>query len=754
MVSFFKKFASLKVSVCLLVAFLLLTFWGVLAQANAESLGASAEIAADRFFNSFFVMALGVVPIPAFKALALFASLHLVLCMVYRMPRGWKNLGLYGMHVALLVLLAGGVVGSSIKREFNGFGVVTVKDGVEKTASGIENASGIESAHDLKFFALDDSLGTNPLKIENAYPYSVHYKGYVEMAPGKNVALFRAVYDPFKFVPYAFMLLFLLSAVFHYAVKVRGGRCNRNLESNQEKRSQECRAGTSLMALLLCCGLMGAMPANASEVPENAIFWLGTRPEDPVLVGETIRPFDSFARGVLDDFSGRVTYKYREADHADGKISAADVIEEVYQMPERASKFALFKVLRSDVATVLDLPTDERYVSYEDLQRSRGKLEVYASRNDDHPATLEMKRLLKNVQLYEAVAAGEIPRVKRLEEQLAETGKMQSEYKAAAESFAKSKKLQIDYGRLKMETFYNKVNFALFAFVLAFAGCLLAAVNSIFKSRKLDAMANSFSGAVALVLTAAFVLRFYIAARPPFSSLYEIVLLVALLLEFFEFGAFLFCCRRTFTLMIPVTMMAAVLLFFAKFILEPGDLFQPIPAVLDSSVFLTIHVFTIALGFAGMILSGIVAHAALVRSRSSDLAPRTSNLAPLLYGTLVFGTVFSIVGTLLGGVWADFAWGRFWGFDPKECGALFVCLWGMLALHLRAGRLVSELGFALFNCFNVIVTFLCWFGINLLGVGLHSYGFQNGTAMWLLAFVVIDTVAVILLSYRKFSFKK
>ena len=79
MVSFFKKLASLKVSVCLLVAFLLLTFWGVLAQANAESLGASAEIAADRFFNSFFVMALGVVPIPAFKTLALFASLRRIL---------------------------------------------------------------------------------------------------------------------------------------------------------------------------------------------------------------------------------------------------------------------------------------------------------------------------------------------------------------------------------------------------------------------------------------------------------------------------------------------------------------------------------------------------------------------------------------------------------------------------------------------------------------------------------------------------
>ena len=119
----------------------------------------------------------------------------------------------------------------------------------------------------------------------------------------------------------------------------------------------------------------------------------------------------------------------------------------------------------------------------------------------------------------------------------------------------------------------------------------------------------------------------------------------------------------------------------------------------------------------------------------------------LLYGTLVFGSVLTIVGTLLGGVWADFAWGRFWGFDPKECGALFVILWAMLGLHLRAGRLVTGRGFVLFNAFNVVVTFLCWFGINLLGVGLHSYGFQNGTFTWLLSFVLTDCALILLLNF-------
>ena len=105
------------------------------------------------------------------------------------------------------------------------------------------------------------------------------------------------------------------------------------------------------------------------------------------------------------------------------------------------------------------------------------------------------------------------------------------------------------------------------------------------------------------------------------------------------------------------------------------------------------------------------------------------------------------MGTLLGGVWADFAWGRFWGFDPKECGALFVILWTMLGLHLRSGHLVSNRGFALFNALNVIITFLCWFGINLLGVGLHSYGFQNGTFTGLVGFVLADLALILFLNF-------
>lgn len=694
--------ASLKVSVVLLVAFLVLTFWGTLAQANAEAAGYPASIAVDRFFDSYFIWALGVVPLPAFKSIAILACVNLVASMVFRMPRGWKNAGLWLMHVALLVLLAGGVVGSEIKREYNGFEVITLNSAELPDSSG--------TAQKLKFYAADDSLGAEPANLDESvllagWPYYAHFRGDLPMSKDKVISMYKVYYDPLHFVPYAFMVLFLLGTVFHYVVKVRSARKG------------------AVQVLALVAGLVAMVPANSQASAQPSTVWEGLKADSPVLADSVIRPFDSFARGFLDDLSGRVTFKCGKAPYCEKqdvrKLSAGNVVSLILNNPEEAKNLALFKVLRSDAAQALDLPEDRRYVSYADLLPARNLLELYASRDDSHPATSEMKRLYANVLQYEAVKNG-------------------TAFSIAEESSSES--VTVDENRLAAEVFYHKANFALIAFILAFIACLLASLNIIFRSRKLDVAANLACIATAGILAVLFALRTYVAVRVPLSSLYEIVLLVAMLLMAFESGAFIFCKRRTFSLMIPVTFMAALLLFFAKFVLEPGDTFRPIPAVLNSSVFLTIHVFTIALGFAGMILSGVVAHVALLRA-SSERTPLDS----LLYGTLVFGAVFTMLGTLLGGVWADFAWGRFWGFDPKECGALFVILWAMLLLHLRAGRLVNARTFALLNCFNVIVTSLCWFGVNLLGVGLHSYGFQGGTAMWLAIFVAVDVLLIVLI---------
>jgi ABC-type transport system involved in cytochrome c biogenesis permease subunit len=101
----------------------------------------------------------------------------------------------------------------------------------------------------------------------------------------------------------------------------------------------------------------------------------------------------------------------------------------------------------------------------------------------------------------------------------------------------------------------------------------------------------------------------------------------------------------------------------------------------------------------------------------------------MIYGILCFALLFSFFGTVLGGLWADDSWGRFWGWDPKENGALIIVLWNALVLHARWGGMVRERGLAVLAIGGNIVTSWSWFGVNELGIGLHSYGFTEGVLL-------------------------
>jgi hypothetical protein len=109
----------------------------------------------------------------------------------------------------------------------------------------------------------------------------------------------------------------------------------------------------------------------------------------------------------------------------------------------------------------------------------------------------------------------------------------------------------------------------------------------------------------------------------------------------------------------------------------------------------------------------------------------------MLYGVVCFATLFSFVGTVLGGIWGDYSWGRFWGWDPKENGALMIVIWNALILHMRWGGMVKVRGMAILAVFGNVITAWSYFGTNQLGVGLHAYGFSKELAdglrhFWLL----------------------
>ena len=97
---------------------------------------------------------------------------------------------------------------------------------------------------------------------------------------------------------------------------------------------------------------------------------------------------------------------------------------------------------------------------------------------------------------------------------------------------------------------------------------------------------------------------------------------------------------------------------------------------------------------------------------------------------------------MLGGIWADQSWGRFWGWDPKENGALLIVLWCAILFHARMGKLIGPFGLAAGSALLIIVVMMAWFGINLLGVGLHSYGFIDGVGLGLLFYSAAEIAFV------------
>ena len=178
-----------------------------------------------------------------------------------------------------------------------------------------------------------------------------------------------------------------------------------------------------------------------------------------------------------------------------------------------------------------------------------------------------------------------------------------------------------------------------------------------------------------------------------------------------------------------------------------GDTMEMMRAVLDSNFWLATHVVTVTVGYSATYLAGFLAliyvlRGVFTKSLDKDTA---DSLARMVYGIVCFATFFSFIGTVLGGIWADQSWGRFWGWDPKENGALIIVLWNALILHARWGGFVRTRGLMNLAIFGNVVTSWSWFGVNMLGVGLHSYGFMD-SAFGALIFVVGSQLAFIALA--------
>jgi ABC-type transport system involved in cytochrome c biogenesis permease subunit len=246
-----------------------------------------------------------------------------------------------------------------------------------------------------------------------------------------------------------------------------------------------------------------------------------------------------------------------------------------------------------------------------------------------------------------------------------------------------------------------------------------------------------------LLATLALVGRVYISGRPPVTNLYSSAVFIAW--GGMVVGLTMEAIYRTGIGTAVAGAMGFLSLGIAHFLAREGDTIAVMQAVLDTNIWLATHVVCVTMGYATTFIAGFFGLwyvAAGLCTPALD-RERERNLVKMIYGSLCFALFFSFVGTVLGGLWADDSWGRFWGWDPKENGALIIVLWNALVLHARWDGMVKDKGLAILAVAGNITTAWSWFGTNELRAGLHSYGFTDGVLAMLGLAVALHLVVIV-----------
>ena len=300
--------------------------------------------------------------------------------------------------------------------------------------------------------------------------------------------------------------------------------------------------------------------------------------------------------------------------------------------------------------------------------------------------------------------------------------------------------------KIAFEVFYNRLGAFMKSAEIYLLVFVLSCFGWLFRKEGLLSAARTLMVCAFIPHTFAIVARMFLSGYPPVTNLYSSAI-------FIGWGAVATGIVLELGLRKKAGGMGNLVggiagfstLLVAHFLAGDGDTMEQMRAVLDTRFWLTTHVITISLGYMATFVAGTIGVFYILSGLfTRRLDPETEEgMYRMMYGTVCFALLFSFVGTVLGGLWADDSWGRFWGWDPKENGALLIVMWNAIMLHARYGKMVKHRGFAVMAVFGNIVTAWSWFGVNQLGVGLHSYGFTDSASFWLIIFALTQATLCI-----------
>jgi ABC-type transport system involved in cytochrome c biogenesis permease subunit len=496
----------------------------------------------------------------------------------------------------------------------------------------------------------------------------------------------------------------------------------------------------------------------------------------PVVNNGRIKPMDTIARTHLRIVANRETFKDKENQSHPAIVWLLDVETEFADPEQRARKHPVFRIDDPQIRDALGLAPKETYrysieefgekltALAEPLKKTHDRKENGQKLDQYENQLMEFERHLgfyerlsrfaiphvippKNGQdwrtLAEAVPKGEQgpldPDVDSWKQMLLNYGKKDVKaFNDAVKAYLGRLESQRpdDVKRAALESSFNNLDPFNKAKWLYLVGFVLACLAWLGWSKPFNRASWALLAFTFVLHTVALAVRMHLSGRPPVTNLYSSAI-------FIGWGSALIglVLERIYKLGVGniITAVAGfATLQIAHILAADGDTMEVLQAVLDTQFWLATHVTSITLGYATTYVAGLIGIIYILRGVfTTSLTPEVGrNLTRMIYGTVCFATFFSFVGTVLGGLWADDSWGRFWGWDPKENGALMIVLWNALFLHARWGGIVRERGMAILAVLGNIVVSWSWFGVNQLGVGLHSYGFTNGITVTLVLFAI------------------
>ncbi len=499
--------------------------------------------------------------------------------------------------------------------------------------------------------------------------------------------------------------------------------------------------------------------------------------------GGRTKPLDSFARELARRVQGARAFGFETI----AGLEPTEWVLATLAAPERWKAEPILKVTHAGLRQLAGLPGDKDRYSFQELADHKGLQEAVAKvrakldRNEDpDPVEREVLDLYDLLLTYQGVMSGEslhivphpddpkaawysladlgtpqaaaVPQVQRVRTLVSAAVVAYREGDRAGVQTAASAlgsrladlapevyPAQKDLAR---EVHYNRAKPFRTAWILYLLGFLALLASFPLASR-------AFSWAGMALVVAGFLLQAYgmtlrvlISGRPPVTNMYESVVWVA-------FGGVLFAL--VFEAIYRVRIFAACAAALAVLCLILADnvpildgSISPLVPVLRDNMWLTVHVLTITLGYAAFTLAMGIGHLnlGLYFFRPGEVV-LFKNLSLFLYRALQVGTLFLAVGTLLGGVWASYSWGRFWGWDPKETWALIATLGYLAILHARMTGWIKGFGMAVGSLLGYLLVLMAWYGVNfVLGTGLHSYGFGSGGYWYVGGFVAFEMMVI------------